>query len=127
MMNLLISLIAGFFASIGVGGGAVLVIYLSLFLNMEQLQSQAINLLFFIPCAFIGLFFHIKNKLIDFKRIVPLILFGLIGVLFGYYLSGLINAEYLRKLFGAFLFVLASNQLFGALRKKEQNKVHSPQ
>lgn len=111
IINLIIGAIAGFLGAIGIGGGSVLIIYLTLFLNMPQLKAQGINLLFFIPCSAVGIIFHIKNKLIDFKSAVPLIILGIIGVICGYFLNKRIDENILRKIFGVFLIVLAVFQL----------------
>ena len=45
------SLIAGFVSALGLGGGGILVLYLTLFLGMEQMQAGGINLIFFLPLA----------------------------------------------------------------------------
>ena len=49
------TIIAAFFAavlgSLGMGGGGVLLIYLTVFQNMAQLDAQGMNLLFFLPIA----------------------------------------------------------------------------
>ena len=42
-------LLSGIIGAMGLGGGAVLIIYLSVFTDMPQLKSQGINLLFFYP------------------------------------------------------------------------------
>lgn len=120
MTNTLVSLIAGFFASIGVGGGTVLVIYLSVFMEYEQLHAQALNLLFFIPCAFVGLLFHFKQKLIDVKKVFPLVIFGLFGVLVGYFLTQYFAPQFLKKVFGVFLIILATSQLAGVFKKSSK-------
>ena len=51
---LLAGLFSGMLGSMGLGGGAVLIVYLSLFTEMGQLKSQGINLLFFVPIALIA-------------------------------------------------------------------------
>ena len=48
---LLAGLMSGIIGGMGLGGGAVLIIYLTIFQGVEQLQAQGINLLFFIPIA----------------------------------------------------------------------------
>lgn len=111
IINIIVGIVSGFLGAIGIGGGSVLIIYLTLFLNMPQLKSQGINLLFFIPCSAVGILFHIKNKLIDFKSILPLIIFGILGVICGYFIGKSIDEYLLRKIFGVFLIVLAVLQL----------------
>ena len=114
ILNIIVALTAGFLGAIGIGGGSVLIIYLTLFLNMNQLRAQGINLIFFIPCSTVGIIFHIKNKLIDFKSVIPLVIFGIIGVIAGYFLNRYIDENILRKIFGIFLLILAFFQIKGA-------------
>ena len=59
------SLIAGFVSALGLGGGGILVLYLTLFLGMEQMQAGGINLIFFLPLAAVSIFIHVKHHLID--------------------------------------------------------------
>ena len=51
----LLTFIAAFFtgllASLGVGGGMVLIIWFTAVMGMSQLEAQGINLLFFLPIA----------------------------------------------------------------------------
>ena len=111
IVNILVALTAGFLGAIGVGGGSVFIIYLTLFLNLSQLKSQGINLLFFIPCSLVGILFHIKNKLIDYKKAIPLIISGIMGVCFGMFLQHYIDETLLRKIFGIFILIIALSQL----------------
>ena len=46
---LLAGLFSGIIGGMGLGGGAVLIIYLSVFKDVEQLKAQGINLLFIHP------------------------------------------------------------------------------
>ncbi len=125
ILNAIIAVLSGFLGAIGVGGGSVLIIYLTLFLSMPQLKAQGINLLFFIPCSLVGLIFHIKNKLIDFKLAVPLILFGLLGVVGGFLLNQIMDETIIRKVFGAFIIIIAVYQLFSVWKEKKQKKTFS--
>ena len=118
-VHIFIGIIAGFLGAIGVGGGSVLILYLTLFLQMPQLQAQGINLLFFIPCSIVGLIFHIKNHLVNFKLAVPLIVTGFTGVLCGYFLNARIDESILRKIFGIFILILAVSQVYSALKQKK--------
>ena len=61
------SVIAGFVSALGLGGGGILILYLTLFLDMGQKQAGGINLIFFLPIAAVSIFIHVKNKMIDYK------------------------------------------------------------
>ena len=47
--------LTGIFASMGLGGGMVLIVYLTVFAGFSQIAAQGINLVFFIPIAIISL------------------------------------------------------------------------
>jgi len=104
--------LSGLLAALGVGGGTILLLYLSVFAHSSQLYSQGINLLFFIPIAMLALIFHTKNKLVKWKSTLYAVLPGLIGVLLGTELAFFIGSQLLRKIFGFFLFILGIKELF---------------
>ncbi|MBQ6380370.1 MAG: sulfite exporter TauE/SafE family protein [Clostridia bacterium] len=116
VLNSAVSVVAGFLGAIGVGGGSVLILYLTLFLSMPQLQAQGTNLLFFIPCSVVGLCFHIKHKLVDFRQALPLIFFGAAGVLLGFFLNRHFDETLLRKFFGAFVLLIAATQIYSLFK-----------
>ena len=58
-------------AAMGLGGGTVLLLYLSFFSALSQPQMQAVNLLLFLPAAALSLFFHRKNGLIVPRVLLP--------------------------------------------------------
>lgn len=81
MMGWLIALLAGTITGIlsafGIGGGSLLLIYLTSFAAIDQHQAQGINLLYFLPAAAAALPAHHKHGLLDKKVILPAILAGL--------------------------------------------------
>ena len=109
---LLAGLFSGIIASMGMGGGAVLLIYLNLFTDTPILAAQGINLIFFIPTAVFSLIIYIKNKAIKWKTVWPIAAFGLIGSGLGLLLTRIINASLLTKIFGAFLIIIALKEFF---------------
>lgn len=115
--------LAGFFSgamgAMGLGGGGVLIIYLTLFAGVEQATAQGINLIFFIPCAVLAIIYYCKKKLIDWKTALPCALAGLAGAAAGSYFSAWIDGGWLGKLFGALLLIMGIQQLFYKPRHKD--------
>ena len=107
--------IAGLFSAVagalGLGGGGVLVLYLTLGMHMPQLRAQGINLLFFLPCALVSILMNWKKKLIHWKSVIPMALGGL---------AGMIKGEWLGKLFGCFLLIVGLIELFGKPKKEKE-------
>lgn len=120
------ALIPAFFGAVlsalGMGGGGVLLIYLTAFKDMPQLAAQGINLAFFIPIAAVSLIIHIKNRLVDFKVAAILIPAGLAGVWAGSTVAGSLPDGFLRKLFAGFLLLIGLREAWGALRMKQSGE-----
>jgi len=114
----LTGLAAGIISGMGVGGGAILIPALVFVANPGQHIAQSVNLLFFIPTAIVALIIHIKNKNIDFKMAVPLIISGLCGALTGSWIASGLEAGLLRKLFGWFLLAMSVYEMFRKGKKE---------
>ncbi len=112
MATLIAGILSGMIGSMGMGGGGVLIIYLSLFTDISQSRAQGINLLFFLPIALISVLRYSHKKLIVWKLAVPLALFGLIGTVLGSCLCGRFDNTILAKLFGILLCVMGVSALF---------------
>lgn len=115
-------LLAGFFSgavgAMGLGGGAVLLIYLALFKDTNQLKAQGMNLIFFIPVAVLSVAFYAFKKQIKWKVVLPLAASGLIGATAGVFLSGVIGNKIIAKLFGGLLIIMGVWQVVSAFKKK---------
>ena len=126
MFEIIIGIISGIFSGMGMGGGTILILLLSLFMNMDQRMAQATNLVFFIPTALSAIIIGIKNKNIQWKLSIKIILFGVLGTFLGFYISNKLNVELLRKLFGVFLLIIAGYEIFNKkyikVKKRHNNK-----
>ena len=109
---LLAGLFSGVLGAMGLGGGAVLIIYLTLFTNTEQLAAQGINLLFFIPIALLSVIIYSIKKKIDWRLTIILSLWGLIGAALGIMLTKYLGGEITSKLFGALLIIMGIYEIF---------------
>lgn len=116
---ILSSFFSGLLGSMGLGGGTVLIVYLTYFRYMAQTEAQGINLVCFIPIALLAVIVYSKQKLTDRKVILPLVVFGCIGAAVGFVLLGFIPSELLSKLFGGFLILLSLREFFSGRHKKE--------
>ena len=107
--------LTGIMASLGLGGGMILIVYLTLFAGITQFTAQGINLIFFLPIAIASLIVHSKNKLVEWKKIIPAIISGVITAGIFSFAASAINENLLKKAFGIFLICTGAAQL---LKKK---------
>ncbi|MBO7187412.1 MAG: sulfite exporter TauE/SafE family protein [Clostridia bacterium] len=115
-------IIGGVLGGMGMGGGTLLIPLLTIFLSVNQKLAQSINLLAFLPMSIIALIIHAKNKKIDLKNslymIIPAFLFSILGG----YLASVIKSKLLRKFFGYFLIALAFLNVIFTIKSNKKGK-----
>lgn len=110
-LPILAGTITGILSGFGIGGGTLLLVYLTVFANMEQSQAQGINLLYFLPAALLSLPSHIKNGYIAKTVLLPAIFGGLVCAAVAAWIATGLDTALLRKLFGGFLVIIGLSQL----------------
>lgn len=113
---ILAGLLTGILSGFGVGGGTLLLVYMTLISGLEQQLAQGINLLYFLPAGLMALPAHIKNGYIEKQSLLPAIGAGLSCAALGAWAATAVNTDLLRKCFGAFLILIGIWELF----KKEK-------
>ena len=123
MIEAIVGFLTGVIASMGLGGGFILVVWLTVFAGVEQKAAQGINLLFFLPIALISLIIHIKNGLVNKTLVKKLALGGILGTVIGTFGAMWIDNSLLRKLFALFLLIFGLRELFARNPVKNADKV----
>ena len=109
----------GILSGLGTGGGSLLILWLTLILNVPQLEARAINLLFFIPSALIACIFHWKQGRLRIKKVLPAIIAGSLMSGIFTFLSAEMDLQILRKLFGILLLITGFRELLYKSKKKQ--------
>ena len=115
----LAGLICGVFSGLGVGGGTLLMVWMTAVMGIAQTSAQGINLLYFLPTAACALLFHIKNRLICWRVVIPAAIIGSLFAAGAAFLATMIDTALLRKLFGGFLLIVGLSELFFRQRDKK--------
>lgn len=108
---LVIGTVLGFLSGIGIGGGSLLILWLTFALHMDHSTARGINLLFFIPSALIACIFRWKQGCIRWKKILPAMLGGCIAAFAFSWLGSHMNLAILKKLFGLLLVFTGIREL----------------
>lgn len=106
----------GVLSGFGVGGGTLLLVYMTVFAGLDQHQAQGINLLYFLPAGLMALPAHVRNGYIERKALLPAIGAGLLCAGGAAWAATAMEVDLLRKAFGVFLLAVGAMELFG---KKE--------
>lgn len=98
-----------------------MIFLLTTFSAVEQHFAQGANLIFFIPTCIISIFINTKNKNIDYKVAMPIIIIGIIGSIIGSKLSVNMSIKNLKRLFGLFLILISFYEIY-SLKKEYINR-----
>lgn len=101
----------GFIAGLGIGGGSLLMLWLTLIVGMEPFDARCINLMFFIPCALCASLFRWKQGTLDIKKLALPVLLGSAAAGLFSWISGSMDTEILKKIFGVLLLATGLREL----------------
>ena len=103
MIPLAVGAATGVLSGFGVGGGTLLLVYMTAFAGLDQHLAQGINLLYFLPAGLMALPAHVKNGYIERPVLLPAISAGLVCAALAAWAATALDVAMLRKIFGVFL------------------------
>lgn len=112
MMAVIAGLAAGLLTGAGIGGGTLLLVYLTNFGGMAQRQAQGVNLLYFLITAPPALWGHLKNGLVDKPLALRAGAAGAAAAGLAAWLTAGLDPGLLRKAFGAFTVLVGLREVF---------------
>ena len=110
--SVFIGAVLGVLAGMGVGGGSLLLLWLTQVVNMAPPQARILNLLFYLPTALIVSAIRIKQKALPLRMILPGLIAGCLAAALLTTLSANWNTESLRKLLGLLLIAVGLREVF---------------
>lgn len=117
VISILVGTLLGFLAGLGVGGGSLLMLWLTAVISMDYLTARCINLLFFIPCACISTLIRSKSGNLQLTQLLPSIISGCIAAAACSLFSYRMDLTLLKKLFGGLLIITGLRELFYRQKK----------
>lgn len=116
-LPLVIGSALGFLAGLGVGGGSLLLLWLTQAVGMAPPQARIMNLLFYLPAALVSTLFRVKPKTIDLKLVIPGLICGCVSAAVLSFVSRQINVELAKKLLGILLVAVGIREVCYRPRK----------
>lgn len=105
MLDYIFGFIISILSGLGIGGGGLLVIYLVLISGVGQLESQGINLVYFLFSSGASMIVHLMKRKLNPKLIIFLVFFGIIGAVIGSFLAKNTDPAIVRRCFGGLLLI----------------------
>ncbi len=96
----------------GVGGGGLLVLYLTLLRGAEQISAQRLNLILFIAVSAAAVPYHLAHRKVDAEVLAVLVAFAIPGTFAGAAIRGSVPSETVREIFGIAMLITGAYVLF---------------
>lgn len=110
-------LVLGYLAGLGVGGGSLLMLWLTVILKMDYGKARAINLMFFLVSATAVSLLRWRKGTIKIKEILPAIIAGSMATAIATFISQSIDHDLIKKIFGLLLLATGVKELLYRPRK----------
>lgn len=117
---LILGSLLGFLSGIGIGGGSLLILWLTIVLEMPQSAARGINLLFFLPSALIACLFRWKQGAIHWNRILPAIAAGCVSAAMFSWIGMVADTSLLKRSFGILLILTGLRELLYKPKEKQE-------
>ena len=118
ILHFIIGAATGVISGFGIGGGSILVLYLTAIAGVAQQDAGGINLLYFIGCAPAALIGHIRNHRIHWQAVVWCVPAGIVAAILVAWLIKDTNTGLMRRLFGLMLLYVGYKELSYAKKQK---------
>ena len=109
---LIVGTALGFLSALGIGGGSLLILWLTVAAGEDPSTARLINLLFFLPSALIACTLRIRSGELKVRPVLPAIISGCIGAVLFSLIGAATGVGLLKKLFGTILIVAGLRELF---------------
>lgn len=107
----------GYLSGLGVGGGSLLILWLTLAVGMPQSTARCVNLMFFITAAGAVSLFRWRQGALKLRIILPAVMAGCCCAALFSLLGRYLDTAWLKKLFGALLLATGVRELLYRPRK----------
>ena len=110
----------------GMGGGGLLVVWLTMIRGMGQADAQALNLFFYVAASTASACILLKKRNVSSRLVILCALAGIPGAHLGSLLRRVISVTLLRKVFGVMLVVTGVSVFLSKSRGTENPPTRIP-
>ncbi len=114
---IVIGTVLGFLSGLGIGGGSLLILWLTIVVGIPQETARSINLLFFLPSAVIVCLFRWRQGRLNIKTVLPAMIAGAAAAALFSWIGIRVHPETLKKPFGILLLATGLREIFYRPRK----------
>lgn len=122
-MFIIISVISGIISGMGIGGGSVFVMLMTMFNILDHKTAMAYNLIMFIVVGITATINNIKDKKFDKKLFLKIIVFCIIGSFVGVYFTKQVPTDNLKQYFYIFILIIGIYEIISSVISFKKGKI----
>ena len=115
---IIVGTLLGFLSGLGIGGGSLLIVWLTVILDITPPIARSVNLLFFLPSAAVVCFLRHKDGTLKIRPLLPAMIAGCIAAALFSWISANLETTLLKKLFGAVLIAAGIREVLYKNKEK---------
>lgn len=120
VLGVLVGVATGVLSGCGIGGGTLLVLYLTAVAGMEQYQAGGVNLLYFLACAAPALVSHARRGRVEWRGVVWCLVLGIPAAIAAGAVAGGLDVGLLRRLFGVLMLYVGIKEVLARKPKEAE-------
>ena len=121
-VTLLVGTALGFLTGLGVGGGSLLMVWLTAVLGMDTLTARSINQLFYLPGAAVAILFRKRQGKIQWRNVLPPALAGCLAAALCSRFSTVVDNSWLQKIFGVTLIIAGVREVLWRPKRRGEHR-----
>ncbi len=122
-MFIISSIIGALMAGMGIGGGSIFVLILTIFSVCSHKEAIVYNLIMFICVGITATISNIKNKSFDKKIFFKLVIFTIIFSILGVIVSQSIDEQKVKLYFNIFILIIGIYEIISSLKSFKKQKI----
>ena len=120
MIDFILTVLISCLMGLGIGGGGLYIVYLTLWCGVSAEIARGTNLIFFIMSAVASLAVHLRKRKIFPLQVVVLVLFGSLGSLIFANFSNILDPEIPKKVLGSVLILMGILNIWSVFQKQKK-------
>lgn len=110
-LSVLVGAATGILSGMGIGGGSLLILYLTAVMSVDPAEASHTNLLYFLCCAPSALYTHIRRNTIAWDAVRCAVPVGLLTSIAASMAAGALPTAWLHRLFGILMIYVGVREL----------------
>ena len=116
MIDFILTMLISTLMGLGIGGGGLYIVYLTLWQGIDSSIARGTNLLFFIMTSLASLAVHIRKRKIFPIQLLVLVLFGSLGSFIFSNFGNILDPEIPKKVLGSVLILTGGLSIWSVFR-----------